>query len=222
MTEQNQLSVVWDDGRDIVTFSASITEVAMKSIGIKPGDIVNIIGKRSTVAIAQYPLIQQDDNVIVISNRIMENAAVSSGDMVTISKAKANSATFLSLSPTRVPIMPERQFEEFVRKKMTNQPVVLKDELLIPILGRAIPFKVTKIEPAGVVIVDKRTEIFIKAAKRVIETPEKSILEVSSAFSISVVKAPFPIETLKSYIDSGKIYKWLDKLNEELESNKYE
>ena len=222
MTEQNQLSVVWDDGRDIVTFDASITKDAMKSIGINPGDIISIVGNRSTVAIAQHPLEPQDDNTIVISNRIMENATSSIGDIVAISKAKAKSATYLSLSPTSVPIIPEYQIEDFVRKRMLKHPVVSKDEILIPILGRAIPFKVVKTEPSGVVIVDKRTEIFVKAAKRLIEAPERSVYEISSEFSISVAKVPVAIETLKSHIDSGKVVAWLDKLNEELEKDKRE
>ncbi len=129
---------------------------------MRTGDIVQIKGKRVTAAIA-WPAYQGDRGreIIRMDGRIRRNAGVSLSEKVEVSKAHEEPAKSVTLAPTSVPIRPEPRFEEFVKRKLLNCPITLHDTVFIPILGRAIPFKVTSIKPSGTVVVQHSTVLSI-------------------------------------------------------------
>jgi transitional endoplasmic reticulum ATPase len=96
-----------------------------------------------------------------MDGRIRRNAGVSLSEKVAVAKANEEPARNVTLAPTSVPIRPEPRFEEFVKRKLLNCPVTTQDTVFIPILGRAIPFKVTSIKPAGTVVVQHSTILAI-------------------------------------------------------------
>ncbi len=142
----------------------------MEKLGIRTGDIIQIKGKRITSAIA-WPAYQGDRGreIIRMDGRIRRNASVSLSEKVVVSRAKEEPAPNITLAPTSVPIRPEPRFEEFVKRKLLNNPVTLQDTVYIPILGRAIPFKVTDVKPQGIVVVAQSTVLTI-ADKPISET----------------------------------------------------
>ncbi|MFW9944553.1 MAG: CDC48 family AAA ATPase, partial [Candidatus Sifarchaeia archaeon] len=130
--------------------------------GVRTGDIIQIKGKRVTAAIA-WPAYQGDKGreIIRMDGRIRRNAGVSLSEKVTVSRANEEPARNVTLAPTSVPIRPEPRFEEFVKRKLLNCPVTTNDTVFIPILGRAIPFKVTSVKPAGTVVVQHSSMLAI-------------------------------------------------------------
>ncbi|MHA2351532.1 MAG: CDC48 family AAA ATPase [Candidatus Thorarchaeota archaeon] len=156
------LKVAEAEHRDIGRFIVRIDAVSMEKLGVRTGDIIQIKGKRITAAIA-WPAYQGDKGreIIRMDGRIRRNAGVSLSEKVTVSRANEEPAKNVTLAPTSVPIRPEPRFEEFVKRKLLNCPVTTQDTVFIPILGRAIPFKVTGIKPAGTVVVQHSTILAI-------------------------------------------------------------
>ncbi|MFW9792951.1 MAG: CDC48 family AAA ATPase [Candidatus Thorarchaeota archaeon] len=156
------LKVAEAEHRDIGRFIVRIDAVSMEKLGVRTGDIIQIKGKRVTAAIA-WPAYQGDKGreIIRMDGRIRRNAGVSLSEKVTVARAEEEPAKNVTLAPTSVPIRPEPRFEEFVKRKLLNCPVTTQDTVFIPILGRAIPFKVTSIKPAGTVVVQHSTILAI-------------------------------------------------------------
>ncbi|MFW9973939.1 MAG: CDC48 family AAA ATPase [Candidatus Thorarchaeota archaeon] len=156
------LKVAEAEHRDIGRFIVRIDAVSMEKLGVRTGDIIQIKGKRLTAAIA-WPAYQGDKGreIIRMDGRIRRNAGVSLSEKVTVTRANEEPAKNVTLAPTSVPIRPEPRFEEFVKRKLLNCPVTTQDTVFIPILGRAIPFKVTSIKPAGTVVVQHSTILAI-------------------------------------------------------------
>jgi transitional endoplasmic reticulum ATPase len=156
------LKVTEAEHRDIGRFIVRIDAMSMEKLGVRTGDIIQIKGKRVTAAIA-WPAYQGDKGreIIRMDGRIRRNAGVSLSEKVTVSRANEEPARNVTLAPTSVPIRPEPRFEEFVKRKLLNCPVTANDTVFIPILGRAIPFKVTSVKPAGTVVVQHSTMLSI-------------------------------------------------------------
>jgi transitional endoplasmic reticulum ATPase len=156
------LKVAEAEHRDIGRFIVRIDAMSMEKLGVRTGDIIQIKGKRLTAAIA-WPAYQGDKGheIIRMDGRIRRNAGVSLSEKVSVSRANEEPAKNVTLAPTSVPIRPEPRFEEFVKRKLLNCPVTVQDTVFIPILGRAIPFKVTAIKPAGTVVVQHSTILAI-------------------------------------------------------------
>jgi len=156
------LKVAEAEHRDIGRFIVRIDAMSMEKLGVRTGDIIQIKGKRATAAIA-WPAYQGDKGreIIRMDGRIRRNAGVSLSEKVEVAKANEEPARNVTLAPTSVPIRPEPRFEEFVKRKLLNCPVTLQDTVFIPILGRAIPFKVTSLKPGGTVVVQHSTILTI-------------------------------------------------------------
>jgi len=156
------LKVAEAEHRDIGRFIVRIDAMSMEKLGVRTGDIIQIKGKRMTAAIA-WPAYQGDKGheIIRMDGRIRRNAGVSLSEKVSVSRANEEPAKSITLAPTSVPIRPEPRFEEFVKRKLLNCPVTMQDTVFIPILGRAIPFKVTSIKPPGTVVVQHSTVLAI-------------------------------------------------------------
>ncbi len=156
------LKVAEAEHRDIGRFIVRIDAVSMEKLGVRTGDIIEIKGKRMTAAIA-WPAYQGDKGreIIRMDGRIRRNSGVSLGEKVNVARANEEPARNVTLAPTSVPIRPEPRFEEFVKRKLLNCPVTVQDTVFIPILGRAIPFKVTSVKPTGTVVVQHSTILTI-------------------------------------------------------------
>ncbi len=147
-----------DVGRGKVRIDINV----MKKLGIGPGDIVEIEGRRKTAAIA-WPSYAEDQglNIIRMDGLIRKNAGVSIGDKVIVRKAKARPATMVKLAPSSFSITADAGFASYVKRRLIDYPLVEGDTILIPVLGQAIPFTVVATKPYGVVIVTPDTNVII-------------------------------------------------------------
>ncbi len=167
-----QLRVAEARQRDIGRKIARVDSRAMRDLSLSPGDLIEVIGKRSTVAIV-WPPYKEDDGMglIRIDGEIRKNAGVSVGDYVTIKKARAEPAKKIVLAPfENLPFVGD--LSRIVRSQLLNLPVMRGDVIVIPVLGMGIELKVVTTSPSNVVIVTENTMIEVSS------TPIKRVEEV--------------------------------------------
>jgi len=155
-----ELRVVESKQRDVIKGKIRLDTADMKSIGISTGDIVEIEGKRMTAAIA-WPAYPEDvkKNIIRMDGVIRKNCGVSISDKVVIRKANHKNASNVVLAPGQMNINLDYGFEAFVKQRLVGQPVSEKDTVMIPVLGRAMPFVVASCKPAGIVVITPETQV---------------------------------------------------------------
>jgi transitional endoplasmic reticulum ATPase len=144
----------------------------MKKLGLTPGDIVEISGKRKTVAIC-WPSYSEDagKGIIRIDGYIRNNAGVSIDEKVTVRKIEAKKASKITLAPTE-PLRIEGA-EGYLAQLLEGRVVTRGDVIPIGIMGRKVDLVVTSIQPpAPAVIITVDTQIAIG------EKPEAIVREV--------------------------------------------
>ncbi|MCY3414788.1 MAG: CDC48 family AAA ATPase [Candidatus Heimdallarchaeota archaeon] len=162
-----ELQVIEAKSRDVIRGKIRISNDAMKELGITTGDIVEIQGSRSTAAVA-WPSFPEDVNykVIRMDAVIRDNAGVKLQDKVKIRKATTNPTQQLVLAPKSSDFHVEQEFVKVMRKRLNGYPLTENDTVMIPILGKALPFVVVSMEPKGITLIndDTRIEISNKVA----------------------------------------------------------
>ena len=157
-------AMIGDDSRGI----ARVDSKARKLLGVNPGDIIEIKGKRRSTAAIVWPLRPPDEGLdfIRIDGYTRMNIGVGMGDKVFVSKAEVSNATRIVLAPTqnqRTPVSPD--FPEYVRMKLDQKPLAKGDvvPIPIPVLSNYTPqFVVAQVTPHGIVKVTSETEVIIK------------------------------------------------------------
>lgn len=137
-----------------------IDNKSMREIGVSTGDIVEIHGKRITAAVC-WPSYPEDINrdIIRMDSVIRKNSGISLNDKVTIYKAKYTKATKVIFALSQANVSLELGFETFVKRKLIGYPMVTQDTIMIPVLGRAMPFTVISSDPEGIVVITEDTQI---------------------------------------------------------------
>jgi transitional endoplasmic reticulum ATPase len=160
-----------DVGRSIIRLDTD----TMNELEISTGDIVEIIGKTPSAAIA-WPSYPQDQGlgIVRIDSRLRKNVGVSIDDFVVIRKAYARVAKTVVLSPHLVKIKTNARFESFVKRKLLSYPVSKDDIIYISIgISREIGFKVASIKPGGIGIIKQSTQLHISESQQ--EEPPQGI-----------------------------------------------
>ena len=157
-----QLRVVDARQRDVGRGIARIDHRTMERLGITAGDVIEIIGKRSTSAIA-WPAYSEDQNreIIRIDGFIRKNAGVSINEYVTIRPAKVKDAINVTLAPVDMRLNVDEDFTNFVKNRLMERTFTEGDTTLVMMLGHAIPFTVVKTRPHGIVRITNETHITI-------------------------------------------------------------
>ncbi|MGC9146802.1 MAG: CDC48 family AAA ATPase [Infirmifilum sp.] len=139
-----------------------IDEDAMEALGISAGDVVEIEGKRKTVAVA-WPGYAEDKGkgVIRMDGWTRKNAGVSIGDKVKVRKAEVKPAQMVRLAPASMTLAVDENFVAYVKKRLLDRPIIEGDIIQIPVLGQVIHFNVVSIKPKGVVMVTEKTQLKI-------------------------------------------------------------
>jgi transitional endoplasmic reticulum ATPase len=171
-SETITLRVAEARSRDVGRGIARIDPEAMKKLGLTSGDIVEISGKRKTVAIC-WPSYSEDagKGIIRIDGYIRNNAGVSIDEKVTVRKIEAKKASKITLAPTE-PLRIEGA-EGYLAQLLEGRVVTRGDVIPIGIMGRKVDLVVTSIQPpAPAVIITVDTQIVIG------EKPEAIVREV--------------------------------------------
>ncbi len=159
LTNEVVLKVAEARQRDVGRGKIRMDDINMREIGISTGDVVEIRGRQKTGAIAWPAYIEdQGAGIVRMDGIIRRNAKVSLEENVRIRKAQIKVAKAVNIAPTRQ-ISLDYGFEAFVKRKLLGYPVSKNDTVLIPILGRSIPFVVNSTTPADIVLITDTTKL---------------------------------------------------------------
>ncbi|WP_297458098.1 CDC48 family AAA ATPase [Thermococcus sp.] len=186
-----------DVGRGIVRFDRKY----QKQLGVEPGEIVELIGERSTAAIVANP--HPDDrgmDIIRMDGYTRRNAGVSIGDYVTVAKAEVQEAKKVVLAPAQRGVFIQIP-GDMVKRNLLGRPVVKGDlvvasnrsesyyggspfdELLrglfeaMPLGFGELKFVVVNTVPKGIVQITYNTEV--EVLPQAVEVREEAIPEVT-------------------------------------------
>lgn len=156
------LRVAESKQRDVGRGKVRIDADAMKKISVSVGDIIEIEGKRKTAAIV-WPAYTEDQgmDIIRMDGLIRKNASIGIGEKVSVRKAEAKVAALVKLAPLSFTITVDSGFVSFVKRRLADTPLVEGDNVLIPVLGQAIPFSVVSTKPGGIVMAAEETNLTI-------------------------------------------------------------
>jgi len=148
--------------RDVGRGIARIDQKTMRALGISAGDVIEIVGKRTTSAIA-WPAYSEDQGkgIIRIDGLTRKNARVAINEYVIVRPAKVRKAINVVLAPVNMRLNVDSDFTNFVKNRLMEKTLVEGDTTLIMMLGQAVPFTVVKTTPRGVVRVTYDTHLRI-------------------------------------------------------------
>ena len=159
-----QLKVADARQRDVGRGIARIDQKTMQKLGITAGDIIEIIGKRKTSAIA-WPAYSEDQGreIIRIDGFTRKNAGVAINEYVIVRPAKVKDAISVTLAPVDMRLNVDEDFINFVKNRLMERTFTEGDTTLVMMLGHAIPFTVVKTRPHGIVRITHDTQVHIRS-----------------------------------------------------------
>src|SRR5215469_4788297 len=144
MTEENKekqfLRVLEAYTRDVGRGVARIDYDTMDSLSASTGDIIEIKGKRRTVAKC-LPLYPSDERkgIVRVDGLVRNNAGVAIEDTVTIKKTKAGPAEKVIVAPLEaIPPIDER----YLADALESVPLIKGDNVMVPYFGGRLIFQV--------------------------------------------------------------------------------
>jgi transitional endoplasmic reticulum ATPase len=158
---QVTLRVAEAQSRDVGRGIARIDPKASSEIGLSAGDVVEIHGKKKTVAI-YWPGYQEDygKSLIRIDGYTRNNAGAGIDEKVDVKKVEAKEANRITIAPTE----PLRITggEEYLKQILENRVISRGDIIPLGIMGRRINLMVTGFQPpAAAVIVVPSTQVVL-------------------------------------------------------------
>jgi transitional endoplasmic reticulum ATPase len=161
--QQVQLKVLEAYTRDVGRGVARIDYDAMDALDASTGDVIEIKGKRRTVAKC-LPLYPSDEGrgIVRIDGLIRNNSGVAIGDVVVVKKVKAPPAEKVVVAPLEaVPPIDER----YLADALESVPVTKGDNIMIPYFGGRLTFQVVGVSPvADAALITQRT-VFVISEK---------------------------------------------------------
>jgi transitional endoplasmic reticulum ATPase len=146
-----------DAGRGIARVDPAVMEV----LGLTPGDVVQIEGKKRTVAIV-WPGYPEDANrgLIRVDGTVRRNAEASIDEKVAIRKVVVKEAQKITFAPTeQLRIMGG---EDYLSQALEGRAVTRGDVIEINVMGRRIDLVVISYQPGSdAVLVQRETEVKI-------------------------------------------------------------
>ena len=148
--------------RDVGRGIARIDQRTMQKLGISAGDVIEVINKRTTSAIA-WPAYSEDQNrdIIRIDGFTRKNSGGAINEYVVVKPAKVKTALSMTLAPVDMRLNVDEDFTNFVKNRLMERTLVEGDTTLVMMLGHAIPFTVSKTRPHGIIKVTAETHVTI-------------------------------------------------------------
>jgi len=169
VTDKVVLKVAEAPQSDVGLGRARVDTKTRMALGLDVGEIVEIVGKKSTAA-KIFRVMQEDEGkgIIRIDGLVRRNVGVSIGDRVEAKKAEVLTAERVTIAP----IISEghrisfgQGIENFAKRGLLKRPLMKGDVVIVPgiaLMGGALPFMVVKTSPKGVVQINDETIIEMK------------------------------------------------------------
>jgi transitional endoplasmic reticulum ATPase len=148
--------------RDVGKKRARIGPEAMDFLKVTPGDIIEVMGSRSSCAVV-WPVDEDEKlpDIIRVDGQTRKNVGASLNDFVKIRKVTSKFAKTVSLTPVNDSVTVDKEFTDFVKNRLKGLPITHGDEISVMILGNSMDFKISKTSPKGVVKIDRTTNLNI-------------------------------------------------------------
>lgn len=149
--------------RDVGRGVARIDYDSMDNLGASTGDVVEIKGKRRTVAKC-LPLYPSDEGkgIIRVDGLVRNNSGVAIGDTVIVKKIKAVPAEKIIVAPLEaIPPIDER----YLADALESVPLIKGDNVMVPYFGGRLTFQVIGVNPAADAVLVNQKTIFHIAEK---------------------------------------------------------
>jgi transitional endoplasmic reticulum ATPase len=157
-----QLQVKQARPRDVGRFIARINQRTMKKLDINAGNVVEIVGKQTTSAIAWKAYCEDENQDFMRIDRfIRANAGVAKNENIIVSPAKVKTALSITLAPVDMHLSVDENFINFVKNQVLNRTLVEGNTTLVMMLGYAIPFTVFRTIPDGIVKTNSESQLTI-------------------------------------------------------------
>ena len=166
--------------RDLGKRRARIDSDSMCRMGIEPGEVIELVGKRKT-AVTAWPSDpeESESDIIRVDGQTRKNAGVALNDLLSVHKAKSKSAKAVGLMPLGSSTVSfDREFCEFVKNRLRGFPVTEGDEISVVILGNPMDFRIEKITPRSIVKIERSTKLNILAESSLDKKPRVTYEEV--------------------------------------------
>ena len=166
--------------RDVGKRRARIDSLSMAKLAIKPGEIAELIGKRSTPVTVWLAESQENGREIIrIDGQTRKNVGVGLNDLLTVRKVRSKAAKSVFLLPLGHNAMSiDDQFCAFVRNKLAGYPINEGDEISVGVLGNSIDFVIKKIIPRTISRIERSTKVNVVAPTTVDERPRVTYDEI--------------------------------------------
>jgi transitional endoplasmic reticulum ATPase len=175
-----QLRVAEAKHRDVGKRRARIDVLSMDKLGVEPGEVVELIGKRSTPVTAWPGESQENDRGIIrIDGQTRKNVGVGLNDFLTVRNIRwkaAKSVFLVPLGPSTISV--DSEFRDFVKNRLRGFPINEGDEISVGVLGNSIDFIVQKIIPRTISKIEKSTRVNIVAATSIDRKPRVTYDEI--------------------------------------------
>ena len=169
------LKVLESYTRDVGRGVARIDYDSMDSLNLKTGDIIEIKGKRRTVA-KILPLYPSDEGkgIIRVDGLVRNNAGIAIGDAVTVKGVKVIQAAKVMVAPLeQIPPIDER----YLADALEGVPVLKGDNVMVPYFGGRLTFQISGITPSvgpdgGAIITSKTVFSIVEASEAARGVPQ--------------------------------------------------
>ena len=139
---------------------ARLSQRSFEELGLESGDVVEITGRRRTVAKVMPGLAGDPDDLVRIDGSTRANADVGIDDRVTVERVEVQPADRLTVAfPPNVSL---RGAEPYIHRVLFSRPILRGDTVRMALLGQPLAFVVTGTAPDGPVIVVDETDVVIR------------------------------------------------------------
>jgi len=161
MAQGDNLKILESYTRDVGRGVARIDYDSMDSLSASTGDVIEIRGKRRTVAKC-LPLYPSDEGkgIVRVDGLVRNNAGVAIGDTVVVRKIKAVPAEKVIVAPLEaIPPIDER----YLADALESVPLIKGDNVMVPYFGGRLTFQVVGVTPpaSDAVLVTQKTMFHI-------------------------------------------------------------
>jgi transitional endoplasmic reticulum ATPase len=166
--------------RDVGKRRARIDSDSMHQLGIEPGEVIEITGKRNT-AVTAWPADEEEKeiNVIRIDGQTRKNVGVGLNDLLAVKKIESKPARSVVLMPLgNSNIVVDKEFCEFVKNRLRGFPVNQGDEISVVILGNPMDFQIERVTPHTIAKIEQSTKLSIMAEMAVEQKPRVTYEEI--------------------------------------------
>lgn len=149
--------------RDVGRGVARIDYDSMDTLNASTGDVIEIKGKRRTVAKC-LPLYPSDEGkgIIRIDGLGRNNAGIAIGDTIAVRKIKAAAAEKVVVAPLEaIPPIDER----YLADALESVPLIKGDNVMVPYFGGRLTFQVIGVTPAADAVLVTQKTVFHIAEK---------------------------------------------------------